>query len=129
MKKVGIALLLLMLSGFCLSKTDAMTFEEGFSQAKPMALLVYADWADDAQKAFQAFTQLGQNPAYAGKYNFITMDIASKDAKAFNQIYHIYPGLPYVLLFKDRGRVSRYLKKDCILDNSCFADKLGLFVN
>ena len=91
--------------------------------------MIYANWADDVQQVSQAFTQMGQNPLYADKYNFISLDIASKDAKAFNQVYYIHQGLPYVLLFKDRGKFSRYLQKDCVLDNSCFSQKLDSFVN
>ena len=49
--------------------------------------------------------------------------------KEFNKKFHIYPNLPYVLLFKDGGRVSRYLQQTCILDDACFSERLNMFTN
>lgn len=125
MKKLVILMLSLIISYNLSAK--ALTYEDAINQQKPVALLIYADWADDAQKVFQAFTTKSQQ--YGDRYNFVPMNIASEQTKAFNKTYHIYPGLPYVLLFKDRGRISRYLKKDCILDNACFNERLDLFNN
>ncbi len=127
MKKVLSLLFLLTIILFSANKTNAMSYEEASNDSKPMALLVYASWADDIDKVKQTFDALSQR--YDKKYNFVTLDIASSDTKAFNKKYHIYPNLPYVLLFKDRGKISRYLQKDCAQDNSCFAQKLDMFAN
>ena len=128
MKKIVSVLFLFSLMLWGSAKADEpMKFEQAISQTKPMALLVYADWADDAQTVLQTFNATGLQ--YEGKYNFVTMNIASPDTKAFNKSYHIYPNLPYVLFFKDKGKVSRYLKKDCVLNASCFKEKLDFFIN
>ena len=73
--------------------------------------------------------KMGRIDAVSPAYNFVYLDIASEDTKLFNQKYHIYPNLPYVLLFKDRGRISRYLQKNCINDEACFTEKLNFFAN
>ena len=106
---------------------SAMSFDEAMSQNKPMAALIYADWADNAQTINSTYDAIGQQ--YASKYNFTKVNICTAEAKGFNQKYHIYPKLPYVLLFKDNGKVSRYLTKDCVMDSSCFKERLDFFVN
>ncbi len=127
MKKFFLGLILSLLCVFGVEKVYSMTFEEGMKQSKAMALYIYADWADNAEQGKAVFQAMEQK--YGNKYNFVTLDIASPEAKAFNKIYHIYPNLPYVLLFRDGVRFSRYLKMDCVLDSSCFGGKLDVFVN
>ena len=127
MKKIFVLFAILMLSAIRTNTVKAITFEEAFSQSKPIAVLIYADWADDYLETLKAFDEI--EPQYSNKYNFVRLNIADKDTKVFNKTFHIYPGLPYVLLFKDRGRISRYLKKDCVLDSSCIGDKLHVFGN
>ncbi len=110
------------------TKANAMTFEEAYAQSsvKPMLILVYADWAENAQSYVQAFNAL--QAEFGETYNFVTLNIASSDTKAFNARYHIYPNLPYVLMFRDGGKVSRYIQRECILDESCLVPKLKSFV-
>ena len=60
---------------------------------------------------------------------FFNATIATDEAKTFNQKFYIYPNLPYVLLFKERGKVVRYLKSECVNDSSCFSNRLDLFNN
>ena len=124
MKKFLALLTLLFVFGFS-NSANALTYEQAMSQSKPVAILVYASWADDINTIIPAFNTMAQN--YGDSYNFVLMDIADKSTKAFNNKYHIYPNLPYFLLFKDGGKISRYLKKDCILDSSCFAERLDFF--
>jgi len=112
---------------FSVLSVNALTFEEAYMQTKPMAVVIYADWASGYETVLQAFESA--NEQFESKYNFVKLNIADKDTAFFNKKYHIYPNLPYVLLFKDRGRISRYLTKDCILDNSCFSDRLNMFAN
>lgn len=127
MKKVLTFLFLLTVILVNTSKANAISYEEASKDSKPMALLVYASWANDVDKAKQTFSTLAQT--YSNKYNFVALDIASSDTKLFNEKFHIYPNLPYVLLFKDKGKVSRYLQKDCAIDSSCFTQKLDMFAN
>lgn len=125
MKKIFISLLLLLTVSTGIVK--ALTYEQALSDSKPMALLIYATWADNLANVNSVFNSMEQN--YSDKYNFVKLDIASNDAKAFNKRYHIYPNLPYVLLFKDGGKVSRYLQGNCITDSACFSEKLKMFAN
>lgn len=104
----------------------AMTYTEGLKNSKPMVLLIYADWADDKAAMIEKLN--AQEKKYGDLYNFVMLNIASEDAKEFNKKYHIYPNLPYVLLYKDSGKISRYLQKNCVLDDSCFAEKLDFFI-
>lgn len=127
MKKIFMLMLVFTAMIICSVKTYAMSFEEAMKQPKPFAVFVYADWAEDVNKSKTAFEAMaGQQSSI---YNFIMLDIASKDAKFFNKSYYIYPNLPYVLLYKDKGKVSRYLKSDCVNDSTCFADKLKYFIH
>ena len=116
----------LLLGSFC-NYVKAMTYEEALAQSKPIAILVYADWAEQSKTMLPVFNAFGQR--YAETYNFVELNIADKQTKAFNQKYHIYPNLPYVLLFKEGGKISRYLKADCVMDDACFAEKLDFFNN
>ena len=125
MKKIFISLLLLLTVSTGIVK--ALTYEQALSDSKPMALLIYATWADNLANVNSVFNNMEQN--YSDKYNFVKLDIASNDAKAFNKRYHIYPNLPYVLLFRDGGKVSRYLQNNCITDSACFSEKLNMFTN
>ena len=115
MKKILSTLFLLTVILFNALPSKAITYKEATESNKPMAILVYASWVDNLEDS--------------QSYNFVYLDIASEDTKLFNQKYHIYPNLPYVLLFKDRGRISRYLQKNCINDEACFTEKLNFFAN
>ena len=127
MKKLILSILTLLTFAISTQTTKAMTFAEGLNDSKPMALLIYANWADGAADTIGKFKS--QQAQYEDRYNFILLDIASEDTKEFNKKYHIYPNLPYVLLYKDNGKISRYLQKDCILDDACFVEKLKFFIN
>lgn len=127
MKKI---LSLLFLSTFFVAnalQAEALTYEEAINQSRPLAVLVHVSWADDVEQTKQAFNSMASK--YDNKYNFISLDIASAETKEFNKRFPIYANLPYVLLFRDRGKISRYLKKDCVLNPSCFAEKLNFFAN
>lgn len=127
MKKLILSMLTLLTLATSTQAIKAMTFAEGLNDSKPMALLIYANWADGAADTIGKFKS--QQAQYEDRYNFILLDIASEDTKEFNKKYHIYPNLPYVLLYKDNGKVSRYLQKDCVMDDSCFTEKLDFFIN
>lgn len=126
MKKLLLTLTLL-IALISLQKAQAITYEEAINLQKPMAILVYADWADDIDKVKSAFSSIEKN--YSESYNFVYLNIANQDAKAFNKKFHIYPNLPYVLLFKDKGKISRYIQKSCVNDSACFSERLNFFLN
>ncbi len=127
MKKTVLGLFLFLSLILCGLKVNAVSFSEAVNQSKPSAILIYADWADDYQNVYNAFETVSQT--FGDRYNFVTINIADKEAKEFNKTFNIYPNLPYVLLFRDKGKMSRYLKKDCVLNTSCFTEKLTFFIN
>ncbi|MBE7711637.1 MAG: hypothetical protein E7Z92_05810 [Cyanobacteria bacterium SIG31] len=129
MKKIlKLSLLILFLSFVCCKSSQAINFEEAYNNADrtPMIVLVYADWAEEYQRALQSFRSIQSD--FVGDYNFVELDIAKPEAKFFNTKYHIYPNAPYALLFKDGGRSSRYIPRDCVLDSACITNKLKLFL-
>lgn len=107
---------------------QTITFEEAYEQtaSKPMAVLIYADWADDYENHIVNFRKL-QN-YFNNTFNFVELDIASKDAKAFNEKYEIYPKLPYIILLRNNGKVSRYIPRNCALDSACVISKMKAFI-
>ena len=128
MKKIfNIVFVLSILCCFTL-KVQAMTFSEAFSQIdkKPMVVLIYAQWADNYQGCLQAF-RTAKNQ-FGTTFNFVELDIATPEAKAFNNNYQIYPKLPYALMLRNGGKVSRYLQRDCASSYSCLTSKLKSFI-
>ena len=128
MKKMLTILTVLIVMMFGIRTANALTFSEGFQQTgtKPMLLLVYATWSDGYKEIEKNF--IGLQETYGNKINFVTMDIANQETKAFNEKFHIYPKLPYVLMFRDAGRVTRYVQKDCASNPSCMAEKVRAFM-
>lgn len=128
MKKIVNYLLCLVMLVLGLQSAKALTFEEGFkeSASTPMMLLLKASWADDLNTIQQNFSEA--EAIFGNRFNFVELDIASNDAKAFNSKYHIYPNLPYVLMFRDGGKVTRYIPRQCAADLSCLTSKIKSFI-
>ncbi len=127
MKKLLSSLFLTMLLLAGMPQANAMKYDQAINQSKPMAIFVYAPWADDSQAMLQSFS--GLQKKYGTTYNFVTMNIATDDAKVYNQKYYIYPNLPYVMLFREKGKFSRFIEKNCAKDTQCLSTKLDLFNN
>lgn len=110
------------------ASSETMKFQEAFDQSgtKPMLILVYAQWADGYQNYIKQFRTV-QNE-FGDTFNYVEMDIADKDTKNFNNIYHIYPNLPYILMFRNGGKISRYLPRDCAADSACMITKIKTFL-
>lgn len=127
MKKFLATLFLFATFAVQVQTANAMSYDEAIKQPKPMVLLIYADWAEGLDKVNQNFDNAQKQ--YGATYNFVKMNIASSEAKNFNKKYYFYPNLPYALLIRDGGKVSRYLQKDNINDASAFAERLKAFIN
>lgn len=126
MKKILYAIFIVLLAvPYFRQNAFALTYQEAVNFSKPMAIVIYAPWADDKDAVLKIFNDAEKK--YGSKYNFVSINIAEEEAKTFNQTYPIYSKIPYVLLFKDRGRINRYIQKNCILDKSCFDTRLDLF--
>ncbi len=127
MKKILVLLFLLTAVVMGTQSAKAIKFEEGITQSKPLAVIVYAPWADGQEEMLRVFNMMEQR--YADSYNFARVNIATEEAKSFNKRFYIYPNIPYVLLFRTNGKVSRYLKQDCVMNETCFAERLDMFNN
>ena len=125
MKKL-LLLSLILLSGII--RVNAMSYQQAIdaSYTKPMVFLVYAQWADNYTQYLNNFRALKKE--FGEKLNYVELDIASKDTKIFNEKYHIYPKLPYVLMFRDGGKTSRYIPRDCAISDLCMIPKIKQFV-
>ncbi len=128
MKKL-LTLLTIVLLGISLQAKAAMSFEEAFKQSttKPMLVIIYAQWADEYSTYLKAFSNAQQE--LGDKFNYVELDIASSDAKFFNSKFHIYPNLPYVLMFRDGGKISRYVPNNCAKQDACLIPKVKSFIN
>ena len=123
-------LLTLFVSLFCtvtFVKADFVKFSDGLAETKPLAVMIYASWADDLDEVSDIFSE--KQAIYGDRYNFSELDIASEDAKEFNKSFQIYPNLPYIILFKEKGKITRYIPKSCIEDSSCIDQRFKFFVN
>ena len=127
MKKIFNLLLIVALFVGVGLRANALTFEEAYNESnkKPMVALIYAQWAEDCQTYLNVFKTIQDE--FSDNYNFVELDIASKDTKFFNSKYHIYPNLPYILMYRDGGKVSRYLPNSCAKDEACIITKLKSF--
>lgn len=110
------------------TKTEALTFEQAFANTNrtPMVVLIYAPWADNYQNYTSQFNIVKNK--MSNTYNFVELDIATKEAKAFNNIYNIYPKLPYILMIRNSGKITRYIKRECASSASCIEGYLRSFI-
>ena len=129
MKKI--LLLFISLIVFTLKAPAAVsrvTFEEAFNEVNrtPMLVLVYANWADDYRNCLNTFREL--EDIYGDTFNFVELNIASEETRAFNARFKIDQNLPYVLMFRDGGKISRYLNSECLLNESCISSRIKSFI-
>jgi len=40
----------------------------------------------------------------------------------------MYPNIPYVVMYKNGGTVSRYIPRDCVEDYRCLEDKIKAII-
>ncbi|MCQ2744628.1 MAG: hypothetical protein MJ230_07560 [bacterium] len=126
MKKLLSSLLLMIITGLT-ANSAVMTYEEASSQnsEKPMAVLVYADWADGYTNALNEFKKTQKT--MTNSYNYVELNVASKDMKNFNKKYVICTNLPYILLLRSNGKFSSLIDYNCALNTSCTVSKMKSF--
>ena len=106
----------------------AMPFKDAFeaSDSKPMLVFIYANWAENYQTYLDKFR--GLEKVFGDTFNYVELDIASPDTKEFNTRYHIYPNLPYILMFRNNGKISRYIQRNCAASESCMVPRIKSFI-
>jgi hypothetical protein len=126
-KILKILLVLLMFTSF-VNTAVALTFEQAYSASynKPGVVLIYAKWADGAESTLNEYKTVANY--LKNTYNFAVLDLASNDAKFFNTKFDVHRNLPYVMMFRDGGKVCRFVPRDCASDARCLADKLKSFI-
>ena len=125
MKKRILSVLILFLLTL---NVKAMDFQEAFAQSrvKPVAVLLYADWIDNKEYTLSVFRSVGQK--FLRSYNFVELDITKNDAKFYNQRFDIFRGLPYIMMYKEGGKISRFIDSSCTNDTRCLESKLKSFI-
>lgn len=126
MKKFLIVLSVLILTS--IQANAAMKFSDAYAQSgtKPMLVLVYAKWADNWQGILQSYRNLQRE--YGTAFNYVELDIANPDTKDFNARYNITQNLPYVLMFRNSGKITRYIDNNCTSSYSCLSSKVKTFI-
>lgn len=104
------------------------TFENAYSQCgtKPMLVLIYADWADNYKTYLEQFKIVQRE--FGDTYNYVELNIANKDTKNYNRRYRIYPNLPYVMMYRNSGKISRFIPQNCAIDSRCMIPKIKSFI-
>ncbi len=127
MKKFLLSLIAMFALAYSMPAVNAATYSDAIKENKPLAILIYATWADNLDDVTKNFTDMQQQ--YGETYNFVMLNIATAETKEFNKKYYIYPNLPYVFLSRENGKVTRSVLTDCLKDSACFSQKLNLFTN
>ena len=130
MKKLLILSVLIMLS--ISGAFAAVSYQQAMSEIgeKPAIVFVGAAWADNIQHYLTSFKSAQKS--WENVCNFVELDFADNqkfsDSAAFNKRYEIYPNLPYVIMLRSGGNVSRFVMKDCIENTECFQSKVKAFL-
>jgi len=126
MKKI--ILLFTALTLLTISSNAAMKYSEALSMngTKPMAVLIYSSAADNYQTSQAQFKRI-QNEL-GTLYNYVELDIASKDALEYTEQFNILTKLPYIMLYRNNGKFSRVINRDCIPSTSCAVPKMKSFI-
>lgn len=125
MKKLLIIFALLLLA---VRVNAAITYSEAYqaNDTKPMAVLIYADWADNYQAVLAQFRTM--EAQMGNLYNFVEMDIASKDAKAYTEQNSILTKLPYIMLYRGKCKFARFIERSCASSADCTIPKMKTFI-
>ena len=125
MKKILIILLLMMLMP---TVNAAMSYKDAYTMnnSTPMAVFVYADWATNYEKNLTEFRKAQQE--LGDKYNYVELDIASNDAKAYTEQNAILPKLPYIMLYRGKCKFARLIDRSCASDEACILSKMKSFM-
>ena len=104
----------------------AVTFSQARADSsKPMAVLVYADWADGYQNALLQFRKIQKD--FGNSYNYVELNITKREAKEYSDSFKIMPGLSYIMLYRNNCKISRLLEKSCASNYSCISSKMKTF--
>lgn len=126
-KYLSIILLTLFLSAGIKAVAAPLTFDQAVEDKKPALVLITAPWASASQTAVANFNSLKN--VYGDAANFVTLDIASEQARSYNSKYAFFPNIPYMMMFKSKAKIQLFVPQSCVLDNACISKKVGTFLH
>ena len=100
-------------------------FSQGYSMcdSKPLITLVTAKWSSSNQEVINEFKLLQQY--FGTRFNYSIVDITLPQAQDYNKHFRIEQNLPYVMFYRNGGKVSRYLNRECASNaKSCLIPKI-----
>lgn len=124
MKKILLFLMLLILVPKAYAE---MSYAEAYSMnnKKPMAVLIYADWAMNSDGILRQFRAVQKE--MGDRYNFVELDIASEDASGYTEKNAILPKLPYIMLCRNYGKFAKRIDRECASNPACLIPKMKTF--
>ncbi len=124
MKKIVAIVAILMLA---LQANAAMSYKDAIAQndRKPMAVLVYANWAQNYDYTLTMYRKM--QSSLGNLYNYVELDLASAEAKDYTEDFAIMPKLPYIMLYRGKGKFQRLLDRNCATDLNCAIPKMKSF--
>ena len=110
------------------SSAEVVSYDSAMSSTNktPVLMLIYADWASDSQACMAQFKRIQEE--YGDKFKYVELDVASSDMAAFNAKHQLIQGVPYMMMFRSGGMVSRNVTRDCVKDYSCLKSRVSGFV-
>lgn len=126
--KKNIIIIFLMLLSTVSVLAETISFSDALSQSgkTPALVLIHATWATNSQSCLSQFKRI-QNE-YGNRFNYVELDVASPDMALFNQKYQLLQGVPYMLMIRNNGTITRNVTTDCINDYSCLNSRVKTFV-
>ena len=125
MKKFLLLITLILVGITSVSAAVSFSAAKANNGNKPMAVLVYADWADGYQNALLQFRKIQKE--YGTSYDYVELNIAKKETKEYSDNYQIMAGLPYVMLYRKNCKIAKYLDKNCTSSYSCINSGMQTF--
>lgn len=125
MKKLLVLLILL----FLVPKSyAAISYSDAYSNndRKPMAVLIYAEWAPNYNNVLTQFRDAQK--ALGNTYNFVELNLASEDAANFTEDNVIWTKLPYIMLYRNRCKFAKQIKRGCTSDSACIIPQMKAFL-
>jgi len=105
-----------------------MSFSDAYeaNNTVPMAVLVYAEWSDNAADYLATFRALERE--FGDTYNFVEVDIATEYAKDYMERNPILVKPPYIMLYRGKCKFARVIERGCANNNTCISPKMKTFI-
>lgn len=125
MKKIFALIIIMLMS---LQANATMKFSDAYemNDSKPMAVLVYSDKSSDYQFMIAQFKATENK--LGDLYNFVELNLSSRDVLDYTQKNVILTNLPYIMLYRSKCKFARVIDSSCAADVSCSVSKMRTFI-